>query len=178
MIDCSMKIRGEELNKYTNDYEKKLVEIADYYSSKGHPVLLLTSNNNQDYPAAKRIYNDVKFKENVTVFEYNGNYSSIFELYKNAKYVISTRLHTLILAWDSGTPVVPIIYDLKVRNILESYKFDNLVIELQNIQNIAVDEINRSLETYKFTNLNSIIIDSEKQFKNLDEFFLHKTIND
>lgn len=173
MIDCTLEIRGYRINRHAIDYEHKLEEIMNYFSSLGNQVVLLTSNDAQDLPAAKRLYNKAKYKDKVNIFEYKGNYLDVFDLYENTKYVISTRLHTLILAWNYNIPVIPIIYDIKVKSLIESYNFQDLAIDLENISNFTINEIENSLKNYNFDNLDIIKKESLNQFKILDRKFLY-----
>ena len=168
MIDCKMSFRGSEINKIADDYENKLVEISKYYISNGLNVVLLTSNNKQDLPAAKRIINLIDDK-NISIFEYNGNFKDVFKLYSKAKYVISTRLHTMILSWIYDIPVLPIVYDIKVKNLIETYNFNNLYIDIFKIKDFKVKELDSIFNNYQFDNCKKIKEESSQQFIKLDQ---------
>lgn len=171
VIDCSMPERGKILNNSTKRYEKLMAECADYYVSKGNKVILLNSQSKQDNPAAVRILNQCKEKNNkkISIKSYSGNLEEIFSLYSQTKIVIGTRLHTIILAWLYNIPVVPIVYDIKVSNILDTYKFEQDNYKIQELDNISVEDIEKSLFNYKFLIEDKIINDANKQFEMLDK---------
>ena len=170
MIDCNMKIRGKELNSCCKEYEYKLAKIAEYYITQGYNVVLVTSNYNQDYSSANRIYEMVGNESNLEIFEYNGNFDDVFSLFNKAKYVFATRLHTIILSWLYNVPVIPIIYDIKIKNLLESYMYDNMVLDLLNINQYSIEEIYNNLGNYSFDS-SKIINESRNQFLILNEKF-------
>lgn len=168
MIDCGMSSRGKEINNIINDYEKKLAEISKYYIKKGLKIVLLTSNNIQDFPAANRIKNMVNDSD-VSIFEYKGNFKEVFKLYSKAKYVISTRLHVMILSWIYNVPVLPIVYDIKVKNLIETYKFNNPHIDIYKINNFDIKELDIIFDNYEFGNCEEIKKQSLGQFIKLDK---------
>jgi colanic acid/amylovoran biosynthesis protein len=174
IIDCSYETRPNYIKKHQYEYEKKLIELSNYYLNKEYTVNILTSNNLQDYPAAKRIQNEC-FKQSGKapgIIEYEGDYDQIFEEYRKSDYIIATRLHAIILAWIYNLPVIPIIYDIKVRTLLNAYMFENLSIELESINNVSVDDVDEALKNYNFKNLDNLYRDANNQFKELDKILL------
>ena len=159
MIDCALEIRGEKINKIHEIYEKRLAEITDMFAKKGLAIVLLTSNNDQDFPAAKRIFDQSNYKDQIQIFKYQGNFLDVFSLYQNAKYCIATRLHTIILAWKFQIPVIPIIYDIN---------FEDLTIDLFSIEKLDIKNIEISLNNYSF-NKDNIESASNYQFEMLDQ---------
>lgn len=168
LIDCQMCSRGTLINNISEDYENKLFEISKFYIKKGLNVVLLTSNNAQDYPAASRIKNKINDNK-VTIFEYKGNFKEVFKLYSKSNYVISTRLHTMILSWIYNIPVLPIVYDIKIQNLLESYNFKNPYIDIFKIKDFDVSKLDSIFENYQFDNCEKIKEKSVEQFLKLDE---------
>lgn len=171
IIDCSYESRPDSVKKLEYVYEKKIVEICNYYTQKGYIVKLLTANNEQDNKAAKRIMNQCNNKR-IIMLEYNGNVCKIFEEYQKSKYVIATRLHAIILAWLYRLPVIPIIYDVKIKTLLESYMFNSLSIDLNTIDKVTMKNIDDALKSYKFNNLDNLFKDANKQFNLLDSFLM------
>lgn len=173
MIDCNRyeANRKDGLHILTEYYEKKLSEIADHLQEKKYEVILLTSNDNQDKLSADRIYKYCRYNDRVKAFHYTGNYKAVLKLYQDTKLVIGTRLHTIILAFLYNIPVFPVIYDIKVRNILESYNFTGKSIEIQKINEVDVKGLIKYLrEQYKAEiNVEKCVELSEGQFFYLDQ---------
>lgn len=174
IIDCDLESRPENMRNYTDDYENKIVEICNYYLEKNYLVKILTSNNEQDYPAAKRIQNKcyVEIKKQPSIVEYEGDYHKVFEEYQKTDFVIATRLHAIILGWLYQLPVMPIIYDIKVKTLLESYGFDSLSIDLELINELSIKEMDDALNNYEFSNLENLYKASNQQFEMLDKMLV------
>ena len=169
VIDCKMKERNVKLKNNANLYEKKMVSLINYFTKSNFNIVLLNSNVIQDNPASKRIYDKCNDKNKVSIYDYDGNINGIFKLFNNAKAVIATRLHTIILGWLYDIPVVPFIYDIKVKNILDSYNFDGLIENIDNLRDMDVSLINQSIENYSFKVSNEILLNANNQFAKLDE---------
>lgn len=167
IINCRERYSEKVLEK-ADVYENKISEISDKYIESGFDVILLCSNTDQDYPAADRIRKKCKFGDKIRIFKYNGNYEDVFELYRESSCVISTRLHSMILAWIFKTPVFPISYDIKVSNLINSYNFNNDYCQLSNIEKLSYNKIIESFKNYDFTFLNNLQLEAEKQFSKLD----------
>lgn len=169
LIDCLYYARADKIKKCSKEYESKLAELIDYFAEKEYKIILLNSNTEQDMPAAKRIYSACEKQENVTIYEYAGNYNEVFELYKKATFVIGTRLHTIILAWLYDIPVFPIIYDIKVKNMLESYGFSEDKVELEKMGELLPQRVEKAIEQYRFDSVDSLINEAQHQFEILDK---------
>lgn len=176
IIDCSFNDRDVWIKKVADTYEKRMSEIADYYISKGFRVILLNSNTKQDAIATRRIINMSTFGDKMQVLDYEGDLEIVFELYKNAEKVIATRLHTIILAWLFGVPVFPIVYDIKVNNVLKACEFSGDYIGIENINMLSNEEIEESLNIYNYELPEKIIDMSLKQFSKLDKELLDDDI--
>ncbi|RIW36051.1 polysaccharide pyruvyl transferase family protein [Bacillus salacetis] len=171
VIDCGFETRPQHVKKRQYEYENKMIQLSNYYLNKGYKVKILTSNNQQDYPTAKRIQNECSNQLGIMpeIVEYDGDYNKVFQEYKDSKYVIATRLHAIILAWLYNVPVVPIIYDVKIKTLLDSYKFNGLSFDLQSIDDISVEQVDHALKNYRFKNLNNLFREANNQFKVLDK---------
>ncbi len=169
IIDCAMNTRSKKLNEIAPIYEKKMISVINEFNEKGINIILLNSNAIQDKPASTRIYEKCKNKNMISICNYDGNLEKIFKLYNNAKAIIATRLHTIILGWIYDIPVVPIVYDVKVENILKSYNFNGLVEDICNLNDMNASSIYDSIKKYSFKISQKIINDANNQFINIDK---------
>ena len=170
LIDCAYYARSEQLRQAVDVYEAKTVEIAKKYLQEGYSVTFINSNTEQDRPACDRILRKLDSSD-VHVVDYNGNLEAIFDVYKTASCVVATRLHTIILAWLYDLPVVPIVYDIKVQNMLDSYKFDADRYDIKNLQDVSADDVFSAMEKYSYVLSDQIIEASKLQFAKIDEEF-------
>lgn len=178
LIDCLYPARSEKIKNCAMSYEDKIVEATDYYVKKGYEVVLVNSNTEQDMPAIQRIYSKCKNVEKVKIFEYKGDYSEIFKLYEGASLVIGTRLHTIILAWLYGIPVFPIIYDIKVKNMLKSYGFNSKCVGIEDINMLDMEYVDCAIKEYDFTGIDILVNNAQKQFEVLDKELLEINKNE
>lgn len=150
LIDCSLEGRSEKLKKATEIYELRMVETIKLLNKNGYKVTLLNSNTEQDRPCCNRILSSIDENIKINVVDYNGDLNEIFELYNNSSYVIGTRLHTIVLAWIYKTPVVPIVYDIKVSNLLKTCIFDKIKFDITNLKAITATDIVNAMKNNNF----------------------------
>lgn len=169
VIDCSASNRSERLKIQVDAYEEKMAEIANIYTKSGAQVILLNSNAKQDAPAAKRILEKCTVKDAVRIMDYDGDIAPVLDLYKKASGIVATRLHTIILAWLYDLPVFPVIYDIKVDNVMSSYGFEGSSCWIDQIETIRSEDIVRILDEYDFQLSRDIISGAQNQFYYLDK---------
>lgn len=167
VIDCNYSSRDIWLKKLSSSYENKIIEIIKQFKEKDYNVILINSNTEQDSPASKRIKSHFS-SESVSVFDYMGDLNKLKELYSSAEYVIGTRLHTIILAWLFDIPVYPIVYDIKVENMLKSYSFKGEYTMILDIESLNVASIIKAFANYKGIERKTIDTAGE-QFSILDK---------
>lgn len=172
IIDCNDKNRNHKMRQYSDAYEKKIADIINEYNKRGHKVVIINSNTEQDRAASERIFSQLNDTNKVSVFNYDGDFLNVLKLFSEAFAIIGTRLHTIVLGWLFQIKVCPVIYDIKVKNILDDYGFTGLKISLENIDEYYTDTIINSLERYSFSLDKEIVIEAEKQFALLDKLLL------
>lgn len=167
LIDCAFEARSIELQDSSVAYEEKMVEVIEKLLEKGYNITLLNSNTIQDRPACNRILRKLDNSQ-VSVVDYDGNLDLIFDLFENSSYIIGTRLHSIILGFLYNLNVLPIVYDIKVANMLDSCDFDQKKFDITNLDNIDSSEIVDALEHNSFIISEKVIEDANNQFLKLD----------
>lgn len=170
LVDCTFAARSEELHKAADTYEEKMVEVAKKFLSEGYKVTFLNSNTVQDRPACDRILCKLDSPD-VDTLDYDGDLDEVFELYRKSSAVVATRLHTIVLAWLYRLPVVPIVYDIKVGNLLDSNNFTCDRYDIERLDGITGDDIFNSMGKFDFVLPSEIIDASKLQFKEIDKEF-------
>ena len=82
--------------------------------------------------------------------------------------MIGTRLHTIILGWLYGAFVVPIIYDIKVQELLKSYGYKGLSFDISDMKDCTGVNIEQHITSCQLDNLDSLINSSQEQFLRID----------
>ena len=75
----------------------------------------------------------------------------------------------MILSWIYDIPVLPIVYDIKVKNLIETYNFNNFYIDIFKIKDFKVKELDSIFNNYQFDNCKKIKEESSQQFIKLDQ---------
>lgn len=169
VIDCKFFARPLEIREASDKYERQLTDIIDYYLKKDYKVYILNSNMEQDFAASMRILKKCDNNSNIEIINYNGDFQVVEMAYKKAKFVIGTRLHSVILSWIYNVPVIPIIYDIKIYNILNSYEFNGKYYYINNLMGMTGEQCDKDFDNYSF-NINLIKRGAESQFNKLDLF--------
>lgn len=167
-IDCALRQRSEKLNNAASSYESKIAAAAKRFLSEGYTVTFLNSQAEQDRPACNRIMEQLD-SPNVEVVDYDGNLEAVFELYQNSCCAVATRLHTIILAWLHNIPVVPIVYDIKVANLLKTCGFSGKQYDIYTMDEVSADDILNAVQQYDFALSEDILNASQLQFREIDK---------
>ena len=91
------------------------------------------------------------------------------ELIQMSQCIIATRFHSMILAWIYGKKVLPILYNSKMKNVIEDYGYKGSYVELNDLNNFNYEDFEK-WQKEKIFDVSECIIESEKQFLGLDEF--------
>lgn len=171
LIDGKTNGRPIELQDNCESFENTIALISKQFMKENYQIVYLLSNSEQDRPSYERIKNMIG-EDNSTCFSYDGDISSVFKLFSDAEICISTRLHPIELGLLYGLKVIPIIYDEKVSNMLDSINFTGDRYYYSDIKREDVKEIMRSIESYSFEIDDAIITNANNQFIMLDEVLL------
>lgn len=159
----------KDINKYTNHYETFIAQMVDYIIEKGNKVYLMSfCEYEKDSEAINRIMKQTKNKENIYTYIHKHIDNSL-NLISNSKGIIGTRLHSIILAWLYKIPVYPIIYNEKMKNVINEYKFTGGYCDIKNIETINKENVYYCL-THKNGIDHNVIENSKLQFEVLDKY--------
>ena len=153
----------QELATHKEIYEKGIADICLYHIHRNEKVFLLSLCEQEgDILACQRIYEmlnqqDKRFIEMI-------NYNSIdrtIELLASAKKIYATRFHALMMALYFHKNVVPIIYNEKGINAIESYCRS---LKWFSIENFNEDTL---LQMMKIDQTAELELPDSKQFQGL-----------
>lgn len=172
VIDLSNR---EELKNYNKTYIDKIVQLCKYIIKQGDQVVLMSFCEVEgDGEAIDKVTNllEEEYRRNVIKSYYRGNIDEMLEIFKNSKLVIATRFHSMILGFNLGIPVFPIIYSKKMKNVLDDIEFKGISVDIRDIKSINVEDIYNSIST-NLIDVSQQKQGAEKQFEKLD-IFLHQ----
>ncbi|MBU1633223.1 polysaccharide pyruvyl transferase family protein [bacterium] len=118
----------------------KLVKnIIPFISASGFDPIIVC-HDDRDVPAAQKLFPD----QLIFFSNYTHDY---FQLYKNAKMVIGSRLHATILALSQGTPAININLDIRGQGFSETFGLTkwNINYTENDIEERLVSNINQLL---------------------------------
>ena len=72
-------------------------------------------------------------KDRIIVHEYTENRSQIEKIFISAKAVMGMRLHSILMAINTGTPFIAFNYNPKVSNILSSMHLKNFMVDMKEM---------------------------------------------
>lgn len=158
------------LSRFTEEYEKKIVEISDMLVAEGFKVILMSFCGSEgDVVAIDRILKKTKSSE-VSYYLYNGNTSEALNTISSADYIIATRFHSLVLGWVFGKPVFPFIYSEKIEHVLDDVGYSGYRCYIEDVKTLDINKVRIQILNKPKLDVNEQIINADSQFKYLDVF--------
>ena len=147
--------------------QRKLCEafVAEHYR-----VCLLSFCAPQgDLETCNQIYEGLsaKIKKSVEVENYSGDMEEMFRLLDRSKVIMAGRFHCMVVGWLLNRNTVPVIYNDKMRNVIEDIEYRGLSYELSTEISYDIWEIIENKEQVPLK-LEQFTQEAKKQFQYLD----------
>ena len=120
----------EKYNNYIKGMAKNLDKIIDKY---GVQIQFYATKYPQDADVTKDIQKLMKNPQNTNVLEENLPPQRILEVSSELDVVIGTRLHSLILATDTQTPLIGVSYHTKVNDFMQMAGLGEYSIDIEQL---------------------------------------------
>lgn len=125
VVNCRSK--AVDLEAYASDYCKFIGGLTEQFVALGYKVILCSFwERDGDLAAAEEIRESLppQVKESTSIANYCGtNLDHILELVAESEYIVATRFHAMILGLSAKKKVLPVIYNLKTRTVLDDLSF-------------------------------------------------------
>jgi len=133
-----------------SDYFRKLEEFIQYAINKKEKIVLLGFCNFQRddmfiHDLVQKIGINSETHDIITVCYPDITYKEALGYFTNAKAVIATRYHAMIIGWVFGRRVFPISYNEKMRHVIEELTPGMLYAETDTVNAINNDIIYSAL---------------------------------
>lgn len=162
----------KELIGLDSDYYNKIKELIIEFINRGLDVTLMSFCKDEgDEEAIDEIYSliDDKYIKMLTKYYYAGNIEEALKIINNAKFIIATRFHSMILGYACNKPTFPIVYSKKMSNVIFDIDTNIKYVDLQNINKIKASEVYEYMVSQK-VDISKQRIESEKHFEILDKY--------
>ncbi len=152
------KISGSQDEKTKHEiYIKAMANVIDYLTNKGFEVILVPQvvhGKHDDVKIIQKIYN--KSKQKPTLIDKDITPQEIKGVLGRCSILVSSKMHSAILATSMGTPTVIIAYGSKVHGIIGSMlKQEDYIIDLRGLD-FSV------LESYLHEKIEKCLLEQEK----------------
>ena len=125
------------LDAYAADYHKFLGNLTTDFVNRGYTVVFCAFwEGDGDLAAAKAIQSSLppEVQKSTSVVKYCGtNMEQILQLIAESEYMVATRFHAMILGLGAGKKVLPLIYHLKLRNVLTDLSFRSTYYDIRQL---------------------------------------------
>jgi len=103
------------------DFEDVIAGFADYISDKyGYAALFIPMQPARDTDISKRIM--ARAKHEGFILEGSQSVNCLLGVVANSEFVLGMRLHTIIYAAKTGTPVIGLAYDPKINGMMDIFE--------------------------------------------------------
>lgn len=150
VINC--RSDSAELHAYAQAYNRFVAQLTERFSGLGYHVVFCSFCEGQgDLAAAEEIRSLLPpgVLETTSVLNYCGtNADEILGCIAASEYVVATRFHAMILGMVAGKKVLPLIYHVKLRNVLEDLSFRGAccdILQLPEDPDGIIDSITRGI---------------------------------
>lgn len=179
VIDLKFKSREpgcEKLVSYIEFYKKTLIEIIEYYIQRKQRVVLMSFCENQgDYRFCEELYELVDKHELVSTYNYD-TIDNALQIIANAKKVIATRFHAMILAMVFRKPCLVLSYSQKTTNVIQTIAPEQTYYNIQDMNQIDVSNIENLYYELDENTLQQLKREAQGHFKYLDQLLAAKEV--
>lgn len=112
------------------------------------------------------LWNIMGSHDSIDRIDYDGNNLDLFlSEFCRCEYIVASRFHSMILGWNAGKKVLPVIYNQKTRNVISDVEYDGPVWDLFEKNNPSEKQIvNWLFESKPLKNVDKLKEESKKQF--------------
>lgn len=154
-------------------YYQAMQRLITYFIHEGYFITLIAfCTEEQDDKAIQNIIGGLSknYHKYVNQYIYEGKISDALNIIAQAKFIVATRLHAMLLGWLYQKRVLPIVYNEKMIHILKDSKHPGPWLTFADLKDLSEREIQHLIEQVKVHDITHEIGNSAKQFSKLDQW--------
>lgn len=144
-VNCRSKNIGLDIHEAA--YHKFLGGLTEDFVARGYRVVFCAFwEGDGDLAAARavRAALPLEVQAHTSVVNYCGtNMDQILGLIAESEYIVATRFHAMILGLGAGKKVLPLIYHIKLRNVLADLSFRSAYYDIRQLPSDTAGVIDR-----------------------------------
>lgn len=135
------------LQGYGEIYEKAMLETACKLAESGAKIVFMSvcSDLDDDKMAERLLQKAMQHRIEAVHDSYDKLETSLAVL-KGARGVVATHFHTMILSFVYDVPVFPVIYNIKMENVLADYGYHGESCRVQELEKWNTAQVVKALE--------------------------------
>ncbi|PYF07591.1 polysaccharide pyruvyl transferase family protein [Ureibacillus chungkukjangi] len=123
-----------DIEKYDNYVKGMAANLDNLIKNHNVQLTFFATKFPQDVSVTKDIQKKMQFGSSTKIIDENLKPERLLEVTKEFDIVIGTRLHSLILATNTQTPIIALSYHQKVSNYMKLINAQNRCISIEEIQ--------------------------------------------
>lgn len=156
-------------NELWNPYAEFIIKIAQEFIKLGHKVTLLALCENEgDLEACVKIKSQGLLETDIV--SYNGNLQEIITLFQNARFIVGTRFHSIVMALNSNCAFYPIVYESKTLQLLKDIGYQDHYSHIEQIESYCIDKVINIYEKNNIISCDNIKTNASNQFERLKSY--------
>ncbi len=157
-----------------------LANVLDYLIEKKNATIefvpMRTVSYDDDRKVARKVYDFMKNKDNVTIQQRVFNIKKFINKARQSSLILGMRLHSLIIGASVGTPIVGFEYMPKIKGFMEMVGQDGFSFDMSNF--VSKDVIKKINQIFKNNSQHrKRLINKTSKVRGRTKNFLNKLIN-
>ena len=124
-----------DVEKYESYVESMAANLDKLVETKNVDITFFATKYPQDVTVTKDIQKKMRYAKRTTIVDQNLKPNALLNMTAKQDIVIGTRLHSLILATDSATPIIAISYHQKVKDFMKLINEEKRCCSIEEISN-------------------------------------------
>ncbi|WP_431029148.1 polysaccharide pyruvyl transferase family protein [Lysinibacillus sp. LZ02] len=124
-----------DVEKYESYVTSMATNLDELIKHKNVDITFFATKYPQDVTVTKDIQQKMRYAEKTTIIDRNLKPDALIDVASQQDVVIGTRLHSLILATDSATPIIAISYHRKVQDFMKLINKEERCCSIEDITN-------------------------------------------
>lgn len=124
-----------DLEKYDSYVTSMAANLDRLVENKNIEITFFATKYPQDVTVTKDIQKKMQYAKKTTIIDQNLKPNALIDITSKQDLIIGTRLHSLILATDSATPIIAISYHQKVSDFMKLIGQEKRCCSIEEITN-------------------------------------------